>query len=115
MTPRKPPTTVSDLTRQQQTGDLITHIGKQDPHLYQALTSMQKQSNQLVQNIEDLAAAINNLADSINNAIFAITKKTTIRVHHPALPGSGGLRGQPADSGGSGENTAPIPPPVKRR
>jgi|SRR6516164_919854 hypothetical protein len=99
MTPRKSPNTVSEIARKKQIGDLITHLGTSDNHLFQALNSMQDQSNQLVENVADLVLAIQNLADKAG-------------VSSPAVPGGGGLRGDSANSGGSGGNTAPIPPKV---
>ena len=94
---RTPATTVSDLTKKQQTADLITHLGRSDNHLWQALTTIQNQANQLTENVSDLSAAINHLSDML-------------KTPRPAVPGSGGTSGGPADSGGSGGNTRPLPP-----
>jgi hypothetical protein len=124
--PRVSTTTVSDLTNKKQISHLITHIGKNDPHLYTALSSLQSQNNQAVQNIHDLVLAINNLTDSINTAISTINaaiKKInstvgvtgifpTPPIKLPSRPGTGGISGRPAGSGGSKGNTAPIPKPV---
>jgi hypothetical protein len=96
-TTRTPATTVSDLTKKKQTADLITHLGRTDNHLWQALTSMQDQANQLTENVADLASAIRHLANSTN-------------APQPAVPGSGGTAGGAANSGGSGGNTRPLPP-----
>lgn len=41
-------TTDTQTAKKQQIADLITHLGKSDNHLWQALTSLQAQSNALV-------------------------------------------------------------------
>lgn len=98
-TPRTDTTTVSDLTRKRQIADLITHIGISDPHLFQALSSLQSQNNQLVDNIMDLIAAIKKLTDDTGTAITKSTGINTV-LHHPSTPGSGGQ---------TGGTTGPIP------
>lgn len=41
-------TTDTQVAKKQQIADLITHLGKSDNHLWQALTSLQSQTNALV-------------------------------------------------------------------
>jgi hypothetical protein len=74
---------------------------------------MQKQSNQLTQNVQDIVKAFAFLVVSINTAFNAVnTRPTHVGVQHPALPGTGGLAGDAAASGGSAGNTRAIPPRV---
>jgi hypothetical protein len=99
--PRTSPTTVSDLTKKKQIGDLISHLGISDVRLHTALTSLQSQNNQLADNVKDLVGAIQHL-----------TKTTNTTNNPPAVPGSGGLSGGSVNSAGASGNTAAIPPKV---
>ena len=54
--------------KKRQIGSLITHLGKDDNHLWNALTSLQDQSNQVVGNIQDLVKAIIDAGISIAGA-----------------------------------------------
>jgi TolA-binding protein len=105
MTPRTSPSTVSDVTKKQQIADRISHLGKSDPRLHSALTSLQSQNNQLAENVKDLSAAIQQLTSNVS-------KVTGHTVQPPAVPGSGGFSGGNANSAGAGENTMAIPPKV---
>jgi hypothetical protein len=109
--PRTSASTVSALTKKKHTADLITHLGKQDNHLWNALTSIQGQNNQTVDNIVDIIGAIQQLTTSVSEAISKATN-TTVTIEPPALPGGGGTAGGIAKSRGSGNNTKPIPPRV---
>jgi hypothetical protein len=107
-TPRTNATTVSDQTRKRQIGDLITHIGIKDNHLYQALKSLQDQTNQLVDNTMDLSAAVNHVASQVSTT-HPTTGVTTTGLT-PAVPGGGGTSG--GSSGPtSGVSELPSVPP----
>lgn len=47
------PSDAPTTQKTRQTGDLITHLSKQDNHLWQALTSLQSQVNDVVRNTTD--------------------------------------------------------------
>jgi hypothetical protein len=87
-------TTVSDLARKRGINDLVSHIAKSDNHLWQALQSLQEQSNHLVQNVMDLS-----------NATVALGAAQTPTVT-PAVPGTGG---SPGGSSSSGAGTGGTP------
>lgn len=113
-TPRTTATTVSDVAQNTQTGPLIAHLGRQDPHLHQALTTMQNQSNTLTNNVQDIVSGIQYLAQLVYQIVVQLNMQDQIPSTQPALPGTGGQKGGGSASRGSARNTAPIPPQVNR-
>jgi hypothetical protein len=107
-------TTVSEVANQRSIGNLISHIGGSDPHLFNALNSLQSQNNHIVQNIVDIIKAVNDLCTSVQQAIQDTTGKTA-NITPPAVPGGGGIVGRGNTVPGiSTGNTRPIPKPVSR-
>lgn len=64
-----PGTQTPPTAKTRQTSDLVTHIARSDNHLWQALTSLQNQSNAIINNATDWTSWNPKLYDQSNNPI----------------------------------------------
>lgn len=80
-----PVTTGTNLQGKEDIGDLITHVAKSDNHLWQALTSLQRQANGLVNNTSNWTSWVPHILNDVGDPVSVTNDAAYFMTYGPLL------------------------------